>query len=272
MNKKFISAVCICFCALMVIAGSSYYIKEGKSKGEVHLEKSGETVTDNAAKEAKNEVEKASDRISGVEEEGSSFTGNVVDVGSNTTKETTEASTEAQTKKKVRKETVKENPIKGDNSLNGLSTEANAVINSLKFNKDSEMLWPVQGNILMEYNMDNTIYFSTLNEYKTNPSLIIQGEEYAPVVAAAKGVVTEIGENDELGIFMKMSIGNNYEVTYGQIVNPIVEVGQTVEAGAQIACINEPTRYYEKEGYNLNFSVTKDGKPVDPMNFLVLSE
>lgn len=268
MNKKFISAVCICFCALMIIAGSSYYIKEGNNKGEVNLKNSTENETEGSALEAKNDVEKASDRVSGMEEEASSFTGNIVDVGNNTIGETTEAETEEVTTR----EKVKENPVKGDDSLNGLSTEANAVINSLKFNKDSEMLWPVQGNIILEYNMDNTIYFSTLNEYKTNPSIVIQSEEYAPVVAAAKGVVTELGENDELGIFMKMSIGNDYEVTYGQIVNPVVEVGETVEAGQQIACINEPTRYYEKEGYNLNFSVTKNGEPVDPMDFLVLSE
>lgn len=268
MNKKFISTVCICFCALMVIAGSSYYIKEEKDKGQVILKKSAEVATSEAAKEAENKVEQPLDRVSDVEEDASSFTGNVVDVGSNTIEETTEVAT---TERPTR-ETIEENPIKGEGGLNGLSAEANATINRLEFSKDSEMLWPVQGNILLEYNMDNTIYFSTLNEYKTNPAIVIQSQEYAPVVAAAKGVVTEVGESDELGVFIKMALGNDYEVTYGQIVNPVVEVGQTVDAGEKIACVNEPTRYYEKEGYNLNFAVTKGGNPVDPMDFLVLSE
>lgn len=285
MNKKFIAAVCICFCALTAIAGSSYYIKEGKDKSKIKLENqtniSAEKSDVEDAKEAQNDVETASDRVSDMEEEASSFTGNTVDVGSNTVGAENESDSfaeagndvvkeETSTAQETTKEYVKENPIDGNGS--SLSTEVNAAINSLKFDKKSEMLWPVQGNIILEYNMDNTIYFSTLDEYKTNPAIIIQGEEYSPVVAAAKGVVTELSDNEEIGVYMKMAIGNDYEVTYGQIVNPTVEVGQTVEAGETIACVNKPTRYYEKEGYNLYFSVTKDGKPVDPMDFLVLSE
>lgn len=276
MNKKFITSVCICFCALMAVAGSSYYVKKDNSENEVNLKKQAEVSTEEKLQEAQNEVqeiqgeiEEESDRVSNMEEQASSYTGNTVDVGSNTIEG---ATTEAMTEEQTTAEVVAENSVEGDGSLNGLSTEANAMINSLKFNKDSEMMWPVQGNILLEYNMDNTIYFSTLNQYKTNPALVIQGTEYAPVVAAAKGVVTEISDNEELGVYMKMAIGDNYEVTYGQIINPAVEVGETVEAGKTIACVNEPSRYYEKEGYNLYFSVTKDGEPVDPMEFLVLSE
>lgn len=275
MNRKFITSVCVCFCALMAVAGSSYYVKKDNSEN-VNLKQQAEADTEEKLQEAQNEVEKmqeeieeASDRVSDMEEQASSYTGNLVDVGSNTIEETT---SEVVTEEETTVEVVVENSVEGDGSLNGLSTEANAMISSLKFNKDSEMMWPVQGNILLEYNMDNTIYFSTLDQYKTNPALVIQGTEYAPVVAAAKGVVTEISDNEELGVYMKMAIGDNYEVTYGQIINPTVEVGETVEAGATIACVNEPTRYYEKEGYNLYFSVTKDGEPVDPMEFLVLSE
>lgn len=285
MNKKFIAAVCICFCALMAIAGSSYYIKEGQDKSEINLgnetNKSADISEENAAMEVQNDVEKASDRISDVEEDASSFTGNIVDVGSNKIggEDESDSLEEAdngiveetsETESQTTREFLEENPIDGNGS--DFSTEVNAAINSLQFSKESEMLWPVQGNIILEYNMDNTIYFSTLDEYKTNPAIIIQGKEYAPIVAAAKGVVTELSDNEELGVYMKMAIGNGYEVTYGQIVNPTVEVGETVEAGETIACVNKPTRYYEKEGYNLYFSVTKDGNPVDPMDFLILSE
>ncbi|MCR5836820.1 MAG: M23 family metallopeptidase [Lachnospiraceae bacterium] len=170
------------------------------------------------------------------------------------------------------REKTEENPIEGEGNLKGLSTEVNAAINALSFNKKSNLLWPVEGNIILEYNMDNTIYFPTLNEYKTNPSIVIQSEEFAPVIASAKGVVTEIGENDEIGVYIKTAIGNDYEVTYGQIINPTVEEGQVVDAGDVIACVNKPTKFYEKEGYNLNFAVTKKGKAVDPMKYLTVNE
>lgn len=273
MRKKFITSMCVCFLALMAVAGSSYYVKEGNTKSEVDLKNS---------KEAQNEVESeteeniiANDRISDMEEDATSYTGNVVDVGSMTVGEEETSAVQVDeviTEEPPTRVVVEENPIKGDGESNGLSTEVNAAIDSLKFNKNSEMLWPVEGNIVLEYSVNSTIYFPTLDEYKTNDSLVIQGEEYAPVIAAAKGVVTEIGDNEEIGVFIKMAIGNDYEVTYGQIINPTVEVGQTVEAGEKIACINEPTRFYEKEGYNLNFSMTKKGKSVDPMDYLIVSE
>lgn len=307
MNKKFISALCICFLALTAIAGSSYYVKEGADKGKVNLKNSTENATTVNSKEAKNDIEEKTDKSKETQTKKDETNGSKTNLQNNKTLADAKKDTitkdnvvkedngdeviENENKKNEKKnndkknnsrkdntagnksnKVVKENPIKGDGSLKGLSTEANAAINKLSFNRDSELTWPLNGNILLEYSMDSTVYFSTLNEYKTNPAIIIQAEEFAPVIAAAKGVVTELGENDEIGVYMKMAIGNDYELTYGQIVNPTVKVGETVKAGQSIACVNEPTRYYEKEGYNLYFSVTKDGKPVDPMEFLVLSE
>ena len=60
---------------------------------------------------------------------------------------------------------------------------------------------------------------------------------------------------------MKVAMGNDYFATYGQIINPQYEVGQTVEAGSVIGYVNKPTSSYEKEGDNLYFQVTKKNKP-----------
>ena len=38
------------------------------------------------------------------------------------------------------------------------------------------MLWPARGNVLLDYSMDSTIYFPTLEQYKCNPGLVIQSE------------------------------------------------------------------------------------------------
>lgn len=252
LRNKFIVSTGICIAAFFGIVFATYYTTDDK-EGSIELKKV-EKVTEERAAE-----------LSDIE----AVNGKITDQDS---------ATEADREVYIEEETVvfrdktEVNPIEGDGSLNGMSTEANALIKSLSFNKKSKLIWPVEGNVILEYNMDNTIYFPTLNEYKTNPALVIQSEEFAPVSASAKGVVTEVGDNDELGVYIKTAIGNDYEITYGQIINPTVEEGQVVEAGDVIACVNKPTRFFEKEGYNLNFAITRKGKPVDPMKYLTLKE
>ena len=46
------------------------------------------------------------------------------------------------------------------------------------------MEWPVNGNILLDYNMDQTVYFPTLDQYKLSPAIAVQAAEGAPVLAS----------------------------------------------------------------------------------------
>lgn len=41
-----------------------------------------------------------------------------------------------------------------------------------------------------------------------------------------------------------------------------------IEKGQQIGTLAEPTAYYTVEGYNLYFKLTKDGNPVDPLDYI----
>lgn len=139
---------------------------------------------------------------------------------------------------------------------------------SLNFTSSSALYWPIEGNVILDFNMENTIYFPTLNKYQCNPAIIIQGDVDTPVLSAAEGVVKEISENEELGSFMVVSLGNNYEITYGQLKSIQVTEGQAIKAKDIIAYVNTPTKYYTVEGNNLYFMLTKDGEPIDPLDYL----
>ena len=41
-----------------------------------------------------------------------------------------------------------------------------------------------------------------------------------------------------------------------------------VEAGQTIGYVGEPTKYYSTEGSNVYFELQKDGKPVNPKEYL----
>ncbi len=149
------------------------------------------------------------------------------------------------------------------------SSAASAILQpTVNFQDDSLLAWPAAGTVLMDYNMGSTVYFETLNQYKYNPALIISSTVGNPVVASAKGIVESISVNEETGTTLKLNLGNNYSLVYGQLKELAVSEGDVVEQGQLLGYVSEPTKYYCEEGSNLYFQMQKEGKPVDPFLYL----
>lgn len=139
---------------------------------------------------------------------------------------------------------------------------------ALDFTESSLMEWPVNGQVVLDYNMEHTIYFPTLNVYKLNPAVAISAEAGTPVAAVANGKIVSIVENEETGITMTVDMGNGYQAIYGQLKDVPFQAEEYVSAGSVLGYVNEPTKYYSKEGTNLYFALKKDGMPLDPMQYL----
>ena len=139
-----------------------------------------------------------------------------------------------------------------------------AILNAPSFSENSSLVRPVQGEILMHYNMDNTVYFKTLDQYKYNPAVVFTAEEGSPVKACAKGQVVKIYNNEEIGVAVVLDLGNGYEATYGQLASYSVGIGDYVEENQAFATVGRPTKYYVEEGNNLYFALEKDGEAVNP--------
>ena len=56
--------------------------------------------------------------------------------------------------------------------------------------------------MILDYSMDQTIYFPTLDQFKCNPGIVIQAEVSDPVAAPANAKVLEVGSNEEIGNFV----------------------------------------------------------------------
>lgn len=143
-----------------------------------------------------------------------------------------------------------------------------STIDGLSFREDTGLLWPISGDIIMKYSDNKGIYFQTLGQYKCNPAIMIQGDVGTQVLTAAKCTITDISEDEETGLTVTTSIGNEYEVIYGQMKDINVEVGDTLEEGQVLGCLADPTKYYVLEGSNLYFKVLQDGKAINPMLLL----
>ena len=138
----------------------------------------------------------------------------------------------------------------------------------LDFGEEDVLVWPIVGDVLINYSMDRTIYFPTLDQYKYNPAIVISATQGENITAAADGRVTSVSYDPGTGNTVVMELGNGYELTYGQLENITVSEGSFVHVGDGIGTVAAPTKYYSTEGTNVYFKLTKDGEPVNPMSKL----
>lgn len=139
---------------------------------------------------------------------------------------------------------------------------------ALSFQERDNLGWPVAGNVLINYSMDKTVYFPTLQQYKYNPAIVIAASEGENITASADGRVLSVFEDAQLGHGIIIDIGNGYELTYGQLKDIMVLQGDMVSAGDVLGKVAAPTKYYSEEGPNVYFKLTKDGTPVNPLSCL----
>lgn len=145
---------------------------------------------------------------------------------------------------------------------------ADAPVVELNFTPESRLLWPVSGEVIREFSMDTTVWFSTLKQYKCSDAIQIQSSSGTEVLAAANAQVLAVGATDELGSFVLMDLGNGYRAEYAQLTDIIVSPGDYITAGSPIASVSAPTYYYAVDGDHLYFQLTHDGELLDPLDYL----
>lgn len=148
------------------------------------------------------------------------------------------------------------------------SASSAAIVPTVDFTGELLMNWPVEGIVLMDYSMDRSVYFETLNVYKYNPSVLLKAEVGTPVEAAANMKILSVEESLETGVTISADMGNGYHAIYGQLKDVMVHADDVVAAGTVLGYVQEPTKYYTKEGANLYFAMTKDGEYIDPVLYL----
>lgn len=134
----------------------------------------------------------------------------------------------------------------------------------LHFAESEGLRRPVDGEVLIPFSMDGSVYFSTLDQYKYNPALMLVAQEGTSVLACAEGQVVDIFENAEIGRAVTMDLGDGYRITYGQLKDITISQGSYVNSGEVIGVVAAPTKYYSIEGANLYLKLTANGTPVDP--------
>ncbi|MEN8107093.1 MAG: M23 family metallopeptidase [Pseudomonadota bacterium] len=91
------------------------------------------------------------------------------------------------------------------------------------------------------------------------------GKEGAEVLAVGDGVVTWSDKRSSYGNLVEINHGNGYVTRYGHNKSNLVEVGETVKKGQQIAMIGSTGR---STGPHVHFEVLRNGKSVNPAKYI----
>ena len=117
-------------------------------------------------------------------------------------------------------------------------------------------------------------YNPTLNSYYEHKGVDFIAEAGTNVLAVEDGMVESIYKEDMLlGTQITIKHDNGLKSVY-RFVNELdtLSVGDKVEKGEVIATVAEATGDEYKDGAHLHFAMEKDGKSVDPTQYLTLEE
>jgi len=125
--------------------------------------------------------------------------------------------------------------------------------------------WPVVGS--------HTVSLSNRYGYRAAPGgeggtfhagIDIPGEQGMTVTAAAAGTVLQTGFDAARGNYLLLDHGGGIVTMYGQCQEVLVETGETVEAGEEIALLGSTGM---STGPHLHFEVRQDGEAQNPVAY-----
>jgi len=132
---------------------------------------------------------------------------------------------------------------------------------------------PVSGQEIYGYSMETLSYNETTRDWRVHNGVDYAAEEGTPVCAAADGTVYTTYEDDAMGYTVVISHEGGYTTKYASLSADLpVSAGESVEAGQTIGYVGSSALVETTLGSHLHFSVTSQGKPMDPMAFFALGE
>ena len=128
---------------------------------------------------------------------------------------------------------------------------------------------PLDGTTVTVFSVDQLLYNETLDDWRTHDGVDIKAGEGDAVKTAADGTVKEVRYDDLMGVTVVISHADGYETQYSSLQQePPVEQGKTVKAGDIIGLVGSTAAAEGDVGPHLHFSVSKDGKVVDPQEYV----
>jgi len=126
---------------------------------------------------------------------------------------------------------------------------------------EESMAAPVSGVLLSPY---GTRLDASGERLEMNYGIDVATDAGAPVYAALSGTVMLVQEHPHHGLTVYLEHGEEMRTIYSRLANPQVVAGDSVRQGEQLAVV---AAHHSGQAF-LHFEVWKEGRPVNPQEFL----
>ena len=127
------------------------------------------------------------------------------------------------------------------------------------------------GYLLKEYDIEMPVYSLTMNDYRVHTGIDILADIGAPVMAIAEGTVKNVYNDPMMGNCISISHANGLTSYYMGLSDEVydgIEEGAPVYCGLPISSVGDSTLVEIAEETHLHFEMKKDGKYVNPMDYV----
>lgn len=216
-----------------------------------------------------NEISKSmlsTDQIIGLNSNNENKIANIIETTSSTIGKTIE---EAQNQLENQKqENVVENQVLGENNKPQLSGEENTQTVE-KVKKELQFAYPVEGEILRDYAMEELIFSETLDEWTVHQGMDLKADRTTVVKAAEEGTVVAIKNDPRFGLTVIIEHEDGFKTIYSNLLTTeFVAEDEKVEKGQSIGTVGNSAVFEISNEPHLHFEMLKDGEYVDPKLYL----
>lgn len=135
--------------------------------------------------------------------------------------------------------------------------------------KELIFAYPVEGEILRDYAMEELVYSETLDEWTAHQGLDIKADRTTVVKAAEEGTVVAIKNDPRYGLTVIIEHEDGYKTVYSNLLTTeFVVEDEKVEKGQSIGTVGNSAAFEIADEPHLHFEMLKNGEYVDPKLYL----
>lgn len=135
--------------------------------------------------------------------------------------------------------------------------------------KELVFQYPVEGEIVREFSIENLIYSKTLDEWTIHQGIDIKSDRTTVVKAAEEGTVASIKNDPRYGLTVIIEHEDGFKTIYSNLLTTeFVIEDEKVEKGQSIGTVGNSAVFEIADEPHLHFEIIKNGEYVDPKTVL----
>ena len=133
----------------------------------------------------------------------------------------------------------------------------------------AEYSWPVSGTVISTFSVEALSYNDTMGDWRTHDGVDIASSLGTRVQATAKGVVSQVYDDEVMGVTVVVDHGNELYSVYSNLAeNPPVKVGDAVASDTVVGEIGDTAVAESGKEPHLHFAMYEGNDAVNPEEYL----